>query len=111
MRTFLAALGLTFLTVTLVGGEKEIEPDVLLEHIKFLASDDLKGRGNGSEGLERAADYIAQQFKAIGLEPGGTANGWSQPFELIAGLKVGPENKLSVEYRGKTVNLVLGTSY
>ena len=70
MRKALAAVGLLVLAATLVRGEKEIEPDALLGHIKFLAADDLKGRGNGSEGLERAADYIAEQFKSAGLQPG-----------------------------------------
>ena len=75
----------------MLGGDREIEPDALLAHIKFLASDDLKGRGNGTEGLERAADYIAEQFKAAGLQPG-VAGRWFQPFELDAGLVVGPDN-------------------
>ena len=63
-----------------------IDADRLLDHIKFLASDDLKGRADGSPELERAGDYIAQQFTQIGLKPGGVDNTWFQPFELIAGL-------------------------
>ncbi len=42
---------------------------------------------NGTDGLERAGDYVAAQFKAAGLEPGGTDDSWFQPFELIAGLR------------------------
>ena len=38
-------------------------------HTEFLASDELEGRGTGSEGIRLAADYIAQQFKSIGLRP------------------------------------------
>ena len=110
MRKALAAVGLLVVAATLVRGEKEIEPDALLGHIKFLAADDLKGRGNGSEGLERAADYIAEQFKATGLQPG--VNGsWFQPFVLDAGLSIGPTNTLSFQSRGRTVTLSLGTSY
>jgi len=44
-----------------------------LKHVKYLASDELQGRGNGTPGLERAADYIAGQFKASGLQPAGDA--------------------------------------
>ena len=111
MRKALAALGFVLVAATtLVRGEKEIEPDALLGHIKFLAADDLKGRGNGSEGLERAADYIADQFKAAGLQPG-VNGGWFQPFELNAGLSIGPNNTLSISSRGRTVTLALGTSY
>src|SRR6266480_1623090 len=41
------------------------------KHVSFLASDDLKGRGNGSAELERAGDYIASQFRMLGLKPAG----------------------------------------
>ncbi|HEY9463182.1 MAG TPA: M20/M25/M40 family metallo-hydrolase [Vicinamibacterales bacterium] len=110
MRKALAAVGLLVFTATLVHGDKEIEPDALLGHIKFLAADDLKGRANGSEGLERAGDYIAEQFKSAGLQPGNNGS-WFQPFELNAGLLIGPTNSLSFQSRGKTVTLTLGTSY
>ena len=110
MRKALAAVGFVLVSAVLVHGEKEISPDALLGHIKFLASDDLKGRANGSDGLERAADYIAEQFKAAGLQPA-VNGGWFQPFELNAGLAIGPENTLSFHARGRTVTLTLGTSY
>ena len=110
MRNALATVGLVLVSITVLGGDREIEPDALLGHIKFLAADDLKGRGNGTEGLERAADYIAEQFKAAGLQPG-VAGRWFQPFELDAGLVVGPDNKISIEYRGRTINLALGAGY
>ena len=87
-----------------------INPETLLGHIKFLASDDLRGRGNGSEGLERAAEYIAARFKEAGLRPG-VRNDWFQPFELVAGLSVGGANGLVVQARGRAVRLSLGESY
>ena len=43
---------------------RRIDPKAYLEHVKFLASDQLEGRGNGSLGLESAAEYIAAKFKA-----------------------------------------------
>jgi hypothetical protein len=109
MRHALATV-LIVVSVTAVGGDKEIEPGALLGHIKFLAADDLKGRGNGSEGLERAADYIAEQFKSAGLQPG-VAGNWFQPFELNAGLVIGQDNKISIENRGKTTSFELGSGY
>ena len=58
--------------VTSVHGEiKRIEPRVYLQHIKYLASDELEGRGDGAPGLEKAADYIEKSFRASGLEPAG----------------------------------------
>jgi hypothetical protein len=41
----------------------------MMDHIKYLASDDLKGRGLGTPELETAANYIAGKFKEYGLEP------------------------------------------
>jgi hypothetical protein len=110
MRKAAVAFVLVLATITAAGGDTGIDPDALLGHIKFLASDDLKGRANGTEGLERAGEYVAQQFKAVGLSPG-EGDGWFQPFELIAGLTVGRENSLSFEYQGKKTNFTLGTSY
>ncbi len=39
--------------------------------LSFLASDALQGRYTPSPGLEVAAEFIASQFRAAGLEPGG----------------------------------------
>ena len=68
----------------------------------------MKGRGNGSPELEAAGEYVARQFKAAGLQPGGTSNEWFQPFQLIAGLTVGSGNRLSLSVNGRTVNFTLG---
>lgn len=88
-----------------------IDPEMLLGHVKVLAADDMQGRANGTEGLERAGDYIAAQFKAVGLQPGGAGSGWFQPFELIAGLTLGSGNELLMRAGSQTVRLSLGTSY
>ena len=41
------------------------------KRIQFLASDELQGRDTPSPGLEKAAHYIAAEFKAMGLKPAG----------------------------------------
>jgi hypothetical protein len=38
--------------------------------LSYIASDQLEGRDSPSHGLDLAADYIAAQFRAAGLEPG-----------------------------------------
>lgn len=50
--------------------------------VSFLASDHLGGRDTGSTGYAIAADYVAAQFQAIGLEPAGGNGSWFQqvPF-------------------------------
>ena len=57
-----------------------------------LASDDMQGRGIGTRGLERAADFLVEQFRAAGLEP--TAVGYRQDFRAITGVEPGPGNAL-----------------
>ncbi|MET0288796.1 MAG: M28 family peptidase, partial [Pseudoxanthomonas sp.] len=46
-----------------------ISADNMRGHLSFLASDALEGRGTPSRGLDIAAEYIAAQFRAAGLEP------------------------------------------
>ncbi len=40
----------------------------LMAHVRFLADEKLRGRGNGTPELDEAADYIARAFKSAGLE-------------------------------------------
>jgi hypothetical protein len=47
-----------------------IHASSLRDDLKFIASDELQGRDSPSPGLDRAADYIADQFRRAGLEPG-----------------------------------------
>src|SRR5687767_14346869 len=110
MRSFAAAV-LLALAGTAVAAPADIPAAALLEHIKFLAADELKGRGDGSPELERAADYIADRFRAAGLQPGGDTGTWFQRFDLVAGLTVGEGNELSLSHGGRTLRFTLGTSY
>ena len=102
---------LLLLTGAVRAASPAIDADRLLGHIRFLASDDMKGRADGSPELNRAADYIAQQFTEIGLNPGGDDRTWFQPFELVAGLTVGEHNWLVVSDRTRSVRLALGSTY
>ncbi|WP_373330879.1 M20/M25/M40 family metallo-hydrolase [Salmonirosea aquatica] len=49
------------------------------QHVKYLASDRMKGRGTGSRENDKAARYIIKQFRKLGLAPQGT-DGYRQPF-------------------------------
>ena len=64
--------------------------------ITYLASDELKGRGNGTPELEKAADYIADQFKRAGLRPAGEDGTFFQKFEITVGADFGKNNVLSI---------------
>jgi Zn-dependent M28 family amino/carboxypeptidase len=107
----LTAAAAVLAIVTAAAATPAIDADRLLDHIKFLASDEMKGRADGSPEFERAGDYISSQFTDIGLKPGGVDGTWFQPFELIAGLTIGRENALVLSDRSHSVHLALGTSY
>lgn len=46
-----------------------ITVEALRESLEFLASDALEGRDTPSPGLEKAADWLGERFRAAGLEP------------------------------------------
>ena len=58
-------------------------------HLKYLADDLLEGRGPGTRGGMLAANYIAAQFEAMGLEPAGPDKSFFQPVALV-GMKPQP---------------------
>src|SRR5277367_218525 len=78
----------------------DVQPDVYLAHIQYLASPQLKGRATGSPEIEKAAAYIAGQFRSFGLQPldGKSASdvkNFELPFPAELGAKLGPNNSFS----------------
>lgn len=76
--------------------EGGISPKRYLADVTYLASDALKGRGNGSPELDQAADYIAAKFKEAGLEPAGDNGTYFQNFEITTGAQLGAKNELRI---------------
>src|SRR5688572_22619021 len=72
----------------------DLSTERYLKHVSYLASPDMKGRASGSPELEKAAEYIAQQFRVWGLRPAGANNTYFQNFELTTGAKPGTKNEL-----------------
>src|SRR5262244_2289456 len=48
-----------------------IDAEKIRATVKYLADDALEGRGTGQRGGDKAADWIAAQFKSYGLLPAG----------------------------------------
>lgn len=76
-------------------------------HVTFLADDRLEGRNTGSEGHKLAAQYAAEQFAAIGLQPG-VKGQWFQtvPFDTRQIDETG--SSLAIVADGKETKLTLG---
>ena len=60
-----------------------ITEDQLKAHVEYLADDALEGRMTGQPGYDKAAAYVAEQFAALGLAPGGN-DGWYQTVPLVS---------------------------
>ena len=60
-----------------------LDTRVMVEH---LAADALEGRMTGSPGIRMAADYIIEQFEAIGAIPLPALADFRQPFRYTAGI-------------------------
>src|SRR6478736_1572820 len=69
----------------------ELDAPRYLAHVKFLASEAMRGRASGSPELERAAAYIARQFKADGLQPF-DGSSYLQALPVTTNLKLGSSN-------------------
>jgi Zn-dependent M28 family amino/carboxypeptidase len=62
--------------------------------VKYLASDQLQGRGVGSRGEELAIDFIANQFEKAGLKPVGDRGTFFQAVPLVT-VTTGPTATLA----------------
>ncbi len=75
---------------------QSFDPEAYLRHVRHLAGDEMKGRGNGTPELDAAAAYIAAQFRSAGLTPAGDGGSYFQKFMLTTGAELGTGNKLTV---------------
>jgi Peptidase family M28/PA domain len=78
-----AALSPTAAAQTKEAGKPTTAPRVLRAHVAFLADDALQGRGTGSWGGRVAADYIAAQFRRLGLVPAGDSGSYFQHITML----------------------------
>jgi hypothetical protein len=70
--------------------------DSLKTHARYLASDELTGRGVETPGIKLARDYIAREFARYGLSRGGDNGSYLQSFGVITGVKVAQPSLLSI---------------
>lgn len=68
----------------------KFDAEKIRAHVKYLASDELEGRGMNQKGGDLAADYIAAQFKSYGLLPAGENGTYFQKVPMVA-MKTLPE--------------------
>lgn len=69
--------------------------DEILKHVRYLASDELMGRGVDTPGIDMARDYIAAAFRKYGLAPGGENGTFLQSLEVVTRVNVRESSSLN----------------
>ncbi|WP_066592046.1 M28 family metallopeptidase [Sphingomonas pruni] len=80
-------------------------------HVMFLASDAMRGREAGSHEFDIAAQYVAAQFYAAGLRPGGDEGGYLQKVPLIGYKLADKGNFVWTPTGGQPQTLVFGEDF
>ncbi len=103
----------------IIGCSHEVQqyssPDVtqreILQHIKYLSSDELRGRKTGEEGNRKAAEYIAEQFRSYGLTAIGENGSYFQPFPFLKEVEIGDHNSFAVTVNSTRLAYTNGTDF
>ena len=80
-------------------------------HVMFLASDAMAGREAGTRDYDIAAQYVAAQFYAAGLRPGGDNGGYLQRVPLVAYNVADKGSALWTPAGGQPQELVFGEDF
>lgn len=84
---------------TLTAAERKVAARVKLETIRDvttkLSSDEFEGRGTAQPGADKAARYLADRFKSLGLKPAGENGTYFQQVKFKSS-EVLPESSLSI---------------
>jgi len=108
MRHLIVALSVLLLSTTSVWPGDE--PDRQLQnrlkaHIDFLADDLMLGRQPGSDGYNIAANYVASQFRQMGLSPAGGDGSYLQQVPLRQAFMEPGSAELAYSRNGETTSL------
>jgi Zn-dependent M28 family amino/carboxypeptidase len=87
----------------------EVSADAILADTKKLASDEFEGRAPGSKGETLTVQYLSDEFKKAGLEPGNPDGTWVQKVPLVAIL--GAPSPLVVQKGGTKKTFKVGDDF
>jgi len=73
---------IAFLCLISCNNDSVITKNLINKHIITLSSDKMEGRRAGSEGIEKATQYIESEFERIGLTKYDTLNSYRQNFNF-----------------------------
>ncbi len=97
-KLFGISLILFFLAASSAGAQNDhsalFDPAKLKERVKILSADEFEGRGPGTPGSEKAAEYIVSELKAAGVRPG-NGSSYFQNVRMV-GITVNPTTRLVI---------------
>lgn len=92
----------------------------LKDSVSYLASDELEGRGVGTRGIDKAAEFLAAEFTKLGLKTDLFDGTPFQKFKVTLGAELGPAENNKLLLQGppdkdggepKKLDLVLSKSF
>ena len=89
---------------------KGIDAEEYLSDVQYLASEELGGRETGTPEFEKAAKFIAQEFRRAGLTPG-NGKSYFQTFEVTRGARMEGINQMRSITGQDAAELRLGTDF
>ena len=112
MKLLAASLLSLAVSSALAGTAPKFDPQHLSETVKTLSSDEFEGRAPASAGETRTVEYLSEQMRAAGLQPGGDLRpdgkrAWTQAVPLLRAEIVGTP-ALSVAVGGQAQALAQG---
>lgn len=112
MKLLAASLLSLAVSSALAGTAPKFDPQYLSETVKTLSSDEFEGRAPASAGETRTVEYLSEQMRASGLQPGGDLGpdgkrAWTQAVPLLRAEIVGTP-ALSVAVGGQAQALAQG---
>ena len=100
----LAVTGISCTTSKVDKAAQSITKDGLMSHIETLSSDKFLGRSTGTEGEEKAVNYLVEQFKAMGATSGVEDGSYVQPFPLLGQKTMNHSMKVRRPLRNSTID-------
>ena len=90
-------LVLSFVTPVVVAQDytASFSAEKIRARVKRLSADDFEGRGPGTAGGRKAAQWIADELKAAGVRPGNARRSYIQNVKLV-GIKADPNTRLNI---------------
>jgi len=99
----------------LVGSLKAVlEEEYSVEELVELSSSDYEGRGVGTEGLQKARDFLQGKLQAAGIEPAfrlsDGSGSYLQPLQVFIGNDLGERNLFQEAAKGEFIPLAFSRS-